>query len=70
MLIAVLLLAPATIAGQAPSAGPSAKTATAAERSDKIYEFACHEGNRPMVGMLSAARAEDKAAEEAAKGPK
>jgi hypothetical protein len=32
-----------------------------------IYEFACHEGNRDvMVGMLAGARAEQKAAEEAA----
>ena len=37
---------------------------------DKIYEFACHEGNRPMVGMLSAARADEKAAEDAARAPK
>ena len=34
---------------------------------DKIYEFACHEGNGTvMMGMLAAARAEDKTAEEAA----
>jgi hypothetical protein len=34
---------------------------------DKMYEFACHEGNRPMVGMLSGARADERAAEEAAR---
>jgi len=33
---------------------------------DKIYEFACHEGNRPMEGILGGARAEEKAAEGAA----
>jgi hypothetical protein len=38
---------------------------------NNIYEFACHEGNlQVMVGMLAGARAEEKAAEEAAKkGP-
>jgi hypothetical protein len=37
----------------------------------KIYEFACHEGNyHTMSGMLAGARAEEKAAEEAGKGPK
>jgi hypothetical protein len=38
---------------------------------EKIYEAACHEGNRDvMVGMLAGARAEEKAAERAAqKGP-
>jgi len=38
------------------------------QTQDKIYEFACHEGNyHVMVGMLAGARAEEKAAEEAAK---
>jgi len=32
-----------------------------------IYEFACHEGNDAMAGILAGARAQDKAAEEAAK---
>jgi hypothetical protein len=32
-----------------------------------IYEFACHEGNHAMVGILAGARADEKAAEEAAK---
>jgi len=42
------------------------------QSQDQIYEFACHEGNnQTMAGMLSGARAEEKAAEEAAKvGPK
>ena len=35
--------------------------------SASIYEFACHEGNHAMVGILSGHRAEEKAAEEAAK---
>ena len=38
---------------------------------DKIYEWACHEGNLTiMMGMLAAARADEKAAEEAARNPK
>lgn len=37
-------------------------------RSDApIYEYACHEGNYAMANMLSAARALEKTAEEAAK---
>ena len=32
-----------------------------------VYEFACHEGNHGMVGILSGHRAQEKAAEEAAK---
>lgn len=32
----------------------------------QIYEYACHEGNYGMANLLSAARAEDKAAAEAA----
>jgi hypothetical protein len=36
-----------------------------------IYEYACHEGNYGMFNLLAGARAEDKAADEAAtKGPK
>jgi hypothetical protein len=40
------------------------------QSSDRIYEWACHEGNRPMEGMLSGARADDKAAQESARTPK
>jgi len=29
---------------------------------DAIYEYACHEGNLGMLGILKGARAEDKAA--------
>ena len=32
-----------------------------------IYEFACHEGNYALPGILAGARADEKAAEEAAK---
>ena len=32
-----------------------------------MYEYACHEGNYGMMGILTAARAEDRAAEGAAK---
>jgi hypothetical protein len=32
-----------------------------------IYEYACHEGNTSLAGILAGARADDKAAEEAAK---
>ena len=39
--------------------------------ADKIYEWACHEGNlNIMKGMLAAAREDEKAAEEAARKPK
>jgi hypothetical protein len=34
---------------------------------ERIMEYACHEGNRAMANMLSAARADEKAVEEAAK---
>jgi hypothetical protein len=30
--------------------------------SDKIYEYACHEGNSGLEGILAGARAEDLAA--------
>jgi hypothetical protein len=36
---------------------------------DRIYEYACHEGNHGMVGILTGARADEKAAEKAAKTP-
>jgi hypothetical protein len=36
-------------------------------RDDRIYEYACHEGNHSMVGILAGTRAEEKAAAEAAK---
>ena len=35
--------------------------------TDLIYEYACHEGNEAMPGTLSGYRAQEKAAEEAAK---
>ena len=34
---------------------------------DEIYEYACHEGNEGMEGILAGARAQEKAAEAAAK---
>ncbi len=38
------------------------------QTQDKMFEYACHEGNyHTMTGMLAGARAEEKAAEEAAK---
>jgi len=37
------------------------------QSQDKLYEFACHEGNRGLVGTLSGARFQEKAAAEAAK---
>ena len=36
------------------------------QTQEMIYEFACHEDNRPLEGILAGARAEEKAAEEAA----
>ena len=41
-------------------------------RTDKLYEYACHEGNHAMIGILAGARAaEEEAAEQAAnkRGP-
>jgi hypothetical protein len=35
--------------------------------NEPIYEFACHEGNYGLVGILGGARVEEKAAEETAK---
>ena len=37
------------------------------EPQGPIFEYACHEGNLGMVGILSGARAQEKAAEEARK---
>ena len=37
------------------------------QTQDKLYEYACHEGNYNMVGMLAGARAEEKRAAETAK---
>ena len=34
---------------------------------DRIYEYACHEGNYAMPGILAGARAQERAAEEAGK---
>jgi hypothetical protein len=34
---------------------------------ERIYEYACHEGNYALAGILAGARADEKAAEEAAK---
>jgi hypothetical protein len=33
-----------------------------AKRTDRIFEYACHEGNYGMIGILSGARAEEKKA--------
>ena len=35
-----------------------------------MFEYACHEGNYAMTNILAGARAEEKAAEAAKKGPK
>ena len=37
---------------------------------EQIYEYACHEGNYAMTNLLAGARAEEKAAAEAAKAKK
>ena len=39
---------------------------TMSHSDSKVYEYACHEGNYGMIGILSAARAEEKAAAEKA----
>jgi hypothetical protein len=39
-----------------------------AKRADQLmYEYACHEGNYGLTGILAGARAKEKATEEAAK---
>ena len=38
-----------------------------ARSEDPIYEYACHEGNHALGGILAGARADEKAAEEAAR---
>ena len=38
--------------------------------NDPIYEYACHEGNYGLAGVLAGARAQEKAAEEASNKPK
>ena len=35
---------------------------------DQIFEYACHEGNHSIVGILTGARAQEQAAEQAKKG--
>ena len=35
---------------------------------DSVYEYACHEGNYALHGILAGAREEERAAEEKAKG--
>ena len=69
--------APDTIAYEITVDDPTTwtKSWTAAIRltpaHDQIHEFACHEGNHHLMqGILLGARTEEKAAEEAAKGPK
>ena len=38
-----------------------------ARSEDPIYEYACHEANHALGGILAGARADEKAAAEAAK---
>jgi hypothetical protein len=40
------------------------------KRDDRIYEYACHEGNHSMIGILNGARADEKRAEEAERAPR
>jgi hypothetical protein len=41
---------------------------TMAKRAHQLmYEYACHEGNYGLTGILAGARAKEKAAEEAAR---
>jgi hypothetical protein len=51
-----------TIDDPATWAKPWTATMPLRNTSDRLYEFACHEGNLPMLGMLAAARAEERAA--------
>ena len=51
--------------------GPWTAVVRLKRTTDKIYEYACHEGNfQTMEGILGAARADEKAAVDAAKGKK
>jgi hypothetical protein len=52
---------PATFTKRWTAQAPLVKT------EDAIFEYACHEGNYGMLGILAGARAEEKAAAEAAK---
>jgi hypothetical protein len=45
---------------------PWSAALTMAKTQAPMYEYACHEGNHAMVGILAGARAEEKAAAEAA----
>ena len=45
---------------------PWSAALTMAKTRAPMYEYACHEGNHAMVGILAGARAAEKAAEEAA----
>ena len=45
---------------------PSTVSLPMPRRNDRIYEYACHEGNHSMVGILNGARAEEQRAREAA----
>ena len=38
------------------------------KNAEDVYEYACHEGNHGMFGILSGARAQEKAAEASKKG--
>jgi hypothetical protein len=59
---------PSTIMYQATVDDPSVYTKpwtveiSIAKRTDRIFEYACHEGNYGMIGILSGARAEEKKA--------
>jgi hypothetical protein len=48
-------------------AGPWTAAVPMKRTDDHIYEYACHEGNHGMVGILTGARADDKASDEATK---
>jgi len=55
-----------TVDDPATYARPWTVQMTMSHTDSKVYEYACHEGNYAMIGILSAARAEEKAAAEKA----
>ena len=55
------------VAGQAPAAAKP-KPVPNPQTAQQVFEYACHEGNYGLSNILSAARADERKAEEAAKG--
>ena len=65
---------PVGVVGPVSGVAPAGQRVAAGYRlkrtDDQIYEYACHEGNRAMVGILAGARLEEKKAAEVAAAKK